>query len=464
INDPIPILVGLSSIQDPLSDLMDKVLKQKHFSPDDIRALRTSGRQFILICDEYDEIPATGNIYNRNRFNRDGQWRVKLIIACRSYKLGYGSDDRFQPLPDNPYDRANLDLFQKVAMAPFTRTMIEEYVKKYVLQPSESGPHPSSKRGQGAPRLQSEAPGAQETQQTGEISRIWGFQDYMDALTDIPNLMELVENPYILSFILRLLPTFDVPTQGVPKSEVSLDALYKHIFDNWMDVGKRRLHSKYKNKDENAAFNEIMEYGFEMVCMKYLLDLAVAVFDNQKDVSFVEYKPNDPAKWKAKFFGTDHKSKLVQESVPLTRSGSSYRFIHTSLLDYLYSLAVFDPKKSAKGGHGKGHFDTDDSSSDGSDSDNLGWGGRQRLLRTGTGAAFGRGSMPQRTHGPQRRNTTEWGQFVEERQAYNGGQALEQSQELALALEQTKLFESNHKLGITNIAERSMAVQVLADR
>ncbi|KAK3841863.1 MAG: LOW QUALITY PROTEIN: hypothetical protein J3R72DRAFT_444546, partial [Linnemannia gamsii] len=412
-NGPIPILVRLSSIQKPLSELMDKVLKDKGCNRDEIRAFRDSGRQFILICDEYDEIPATGNIYNRNRFNKDGQWRVKLIIACRSYKLGKDSDDRFKPMPDNTYDQTDLGLFQKAAMAPFTRTMIEAYVEKYVSQPSEPDPRLPPVRDQGAPQLRLEASGVQETQQRREISRLWSFQDYMDALTD------LVENPYILSFILRLLPTFNGSTQGVSKSDLSLDML-------------RRLNSKDMNRDEREAFEEIIDCGFE----EYLLALAVAVFKYQEDVSFVEYKPKDPATWKAEFFGTDPKSKLLQESVPLTRSGSSYRFIHTSLLDYLYSLAV-----SAKGGHGNDLPGTDDSSSDGSDSNNMG------LLRKGAGTALGSGSAPHRAQGTQRRSAEGLGQ-----QTYEQGQ----SQELELALEQAK---SACKLGITNIAERSMAVQ-----
>ncbi|KAG0376359.1 hypothetical protein BGX24_007872 [Mortierella sp. AD032] len=198
--------------------------------------------------------------------------------------------------------------------------------------------------------------------------------------------------------------------------------------------------------------------------MEYLLALAVAVFKYQEDVSFVEYKPRDPATWKAEFFGTDPESKLLQESVPLNRSGSSYSFIHTSLPDYLYSLAVFNPNSSAKGGHGKDLPGADDSNSDGSYSDNMGRGGQHSLLRAGTGAALGSGSAPQRAHGTQRRSSMGLGQLVEQKRTYEQGQVLDQSQELPLELKQAKVFESDNKLGTPNIAERSMVVQVLADR
>ncbi|KAG0364209.1 wD repeat domain, partial [Mortierella sp. AD032] len=258
--------------------------------------------------------------------------------------------------------------------------------------------------------------------------------------------------------------------QGVSKSEVSLDALYKHIFDNWVEVGKRRLISKDMNRTEREAFEEINEYGFEIVCMTYLLSLAVAIFKHQKDVSFVEYKPRDPAKWKAKFFGTDPKSKLLQESVPLTRSGSSYRFIHPSLLKYLHSLlrnlysqVVFDPNGSAKGGDDKELLGADDSSSDGSGSGNPGWGERNNFLGTGTGTALERGSEPQRAQGPQRNPTVGRGQLMEQSQAYKQGQVLEQSRELPLGLEQENMFKTDHKLRKTGIDARSI-IRILVYR
>ncbi|KAF9118994.1 wD repeat domain, partial [Mortierella sp. 14UC] len=463
---PIPILVRLTSVNKPLSDLMEKTLKSKFCNDAEIRAFKTSNRQFVLICDEYDEIPATGNIYSNNRFNKSGQWRVKLIIACRSYKLGKDSDDRFKPRPESSYDLTDLGLFQKVAMAPFTRTMIESYVEKYVAEPHQQDVSQHFGNGQSASRqLQLEV---QEAQPSTEVSRVWSAQDYMDTLTDIPNLMELVENPYILSFILGLLPLLTTPTHNLSRSGVSLDAVYKHIFDNWMEVGKRRLFSKEKNKGESEAFEEMIECGFEEVCMEYLLDLAVEVFKNQDDVSFVQYTPNKPTQWKIKFFGSDPKSRLLQESVPLTRSGSSYRFIHPSLLEYLYSLVVFDPIGSRKDDHGKDLPDADDSSTDGSDSDNSGWDGRRTFLRTSTGTDLKRGQVSQRGQALQRGKTVEKFQMTEQKEATERAQASKRALALkkaqALELEQAKAFEKGHVLGLTNIAKLSMTTQFLADR
>ncbi|KAF9911790.1 hypothetical protein EC991_002092, partial [Linnemannia zychae] len=463
-NSRIPIFVKLTSVTKPLSDLMENALKSKFCNETERRALKN--RQFVLICDEYDEIPATGNLYSMNRFNKHGQWRVKLIIACRSYKLGRDSDDRFKPRPESSYDLTDLGLFQKAAMAPFTRSMIEEYIKKYVDQPDRQEFSQPFRSGQSAPRqIQL---GAQEVQPSNEVGHVWSIQDYMDALTNIPNLMELVENPYILSFILKLLPTITTPTQDVSKPGVSLDAVYKHIFDNWMEVGKRRLRSKEMSRGEREAFDEMTDYGFEAECMRYLQDLAVEVFRNQTDVSFIQYTPNKPAQWKIRFFGSDPKSKLLQESVPLTRSGSSYRFIHRSLLEYLYSLVVFNPNGSRKDDHSKNLSDADDSSTDGSDSDNPGWGRRLPYSRTGTETgmrgkqASHRERVFQRGKTVGRPQTTEQKDAAERTQASKRASDLKEAQELEL--NRASALEKGHLLGLTNIARLSMTTQFLADR
>ncbi|KAF9110772.1 hypothetical protein BGW39_004592, partial [Mortierella sp. 14UC] len=128
--------------------------------------------------------------------------------------------------------------------------------------------------------------------------------------------------------------------------------------------------------------------------------------------------------WKTKFFGPDPDSRLFQESVPLVRSGNYYRFVHPSLLQYLYSLAVFDPESS-------GSFDLDD------------WGvaAPGHLSRPNTGALL-------------ERRLTRPSEQTEEQQV----------QAQTLEREQARALEKDHKLSVTNIAKRSMAIQFLADR
>ncbi|KAF9118568.1 hypothetical protein BGW39_001050, partial [Mortierella sp. 14UC] len=279
-NTRIPLLVNLQDFPKIAPDLLAQVLKFEGFNTQQISTLKRS-RQFVLICDGYDEAQTTGNIYNSNRFNSPGQWCVKLIIACRSDKIGRDSDGRFQPEADR-YTLENRDIFQKVATAPFTFSQIKEYVERYVAHQRQqhirqpSGGHRSTRR-----QLQLEAQGAQDSQPSAEVSYVWDVQRYMETLADIPNLMELVKNPYILTFVPELLTEFAGPAQDVSRSRVSLDALYKRIFDNWMRVSKIRLILKPKSEAEETAFYGLIESDFSDTFMETLKDLAVEIYKRQ---------------------------------------------------------------------------------------------------------------------------------------------------------------------------------------
>jgi len=45
-------------------------------------------RQFILICDGYDECNRWTNLLAKDHFNKPRQWQVKTIICCRTQYLG----------------------------------------------------------------------------------------------------------------------------------------------------------------------------------------------------------------------------------------------------------------------------------------------------------------------------------------------------------------------------------------
>ncbi|KAF9147737.1 U3 snoRNP protein, partial [Linnemannia schmuckeri] len=406
-NDSIPIRINLTDVENDSSDILGKVLKSKGFRTDHIQHLRRNRRHFILICDGYDEAQVQRNIYTRNNFNKPEQWRAKLIIACRSDKLGQDSDGRFQPTPADKYDRTDLDLFEKVAMAPFTRSMVVEYVEKYVTHLPQL-------------EVQSEVP------RSSKYSRAWSSQQYMNAFAEIPNLMELVGHPYILFCVLDMLPTITGPSRDDTEPLVSFDALYKRVFEKWMRANRQRLYSRDKTKDEERAFNELLSYDFEAECMKHMKDLAVAMLKNQKnDASVVRYTINDLATWKGRFFGTDARARLLKELVPLTRSGKTYRFIFPSLLDYLYSLVVFDPEGSVEV-----NIDTDGSGTDSFDSD-YSEGGVDHIFSKSSGG-----------------------------QLFERGQVLQEQR----ALETGQVLKTGHELGFVNISNRSMAIQFLADR
>ncbi|KAF9093730.1 hypothetical protein BGX23_002957, partial [Mortierella sp. AD031] len=340
-NDPIPLLINLQDVKNAASDILSQVLELKYFSKEQRGFLKKRNRPFILICDGYDEAQVSANIYNTNDFNGYGQWRVKLIITCRSDRVGRDYRGRFQPEPKNRYDATDLGLFQEAAIAPFTRRQIKDYVTQYVAQerPQLLDRQMSGSGQVAAPRVRSEAQGLPP------VVRDWSVDAYMEMLTDIPNLMDVVKNPFLLSITLKVLPVIAGPVQDLSRSRVSFDTLYKHIVDEWLEVGKMRLYVKKLSYAEEKALDELMEEGFVESGMEYMKGLAAAIFRKQGGNPVVQYshlRDKDREPWKAKFLSPEPKTKLLQESVPLIRAGLCYQFIHPSLLEYLYSLVVFE--------------------------------------------------------------------------------------------------------------------------
>ncbi|KAG0062843.1 hypothetical protein BGZ89_010368, partial [Linnemannia elongata] len=170
-SDPIPLLINLPTIERPVKELIAEHLRTNNFSEEQIREMKQY-RQFVLICDGYDESQLTFNLHTTNLFNLPDQWNVKMVISCRTQYLGQDYRGRFMPDGVSHYASLAPDLFQEAVIAPFTKEQIEDYVEQYVpLEP-----------------------------------RTWTTKDYMDKLITIPNLMDLVKNPFLLSLSLEALP------------------------------------------------------------------------------------------------------------------------------------------------------------------------------------------------------------------------------------------------------------------
>ncbi|KAF9899269.1 hypothetical protein EC991_009216, partial [Linnemannia zychae] len=414
INSPIPIYASLSTIDQPESNLLKKVLKSRGFDSEQISTLKDNNRQFILLCDGYDEARSQDNLYDKNEFGSRGRGHVKMIIACRSSVLAKDSDVRFQPTSNSHYDHGTLNLFQKVAMAPFTRAMIRDYVKKYADHQLENSP---------------------------DIPHVWSAQEYMEVLSDIPCMMELVENPYILFSVLEQLPIIAGSIQAISMSGISPDVVYKHIFDNWMEVGKRRLQSKRKSKEENAMFLALLDCDFEVAFMEYLKFLTSDIFKEQGGDHVVQYSylrdKNDPkSQWKEKYFGPDPRSTLLRESVPLIRSGNTYAFMHPLISQYVYHLVLLDPNRSYDGNTGQGEPSTKKSCTDPYVSD------YSRV------DAHDNPSIPDATASLDREQPTQRAQTTGGIQGDGGERAL----------------KSDHRLALTTITKHAFVILLLAYR
>ncbi|KAG0197278.1 hypothetical protein BGX33_000801, partial [Mortierella sp. NVP41] len=317
----IPLRLLLSAIDKPDQDLIQKYLESNDFTTDQIRELRQR-RTFVLICDGYDESRQKCNLYHTNRLNRRGQWRCKVIITCRSQYLGHDYRMLFQPTSTANYLDAPPGSFEEAVIAPFSTDQIKDYVNQYVdLQ-----------------------------------HRQWTATEYMDKLTIILDLMDLVKNPFLLMLALQALPAIVGEKTDLSSIRVTRVILYDKFMDSWLESNKQRIqrHIQRRPKEEQEEFEAMLDNDFTQEGTAFLKKLSACVFEKQPGNPVIIYpaiipkwkKGVDDATddtWKEEFFGSSARIKLLREASPMTRSGKQFRLLHRSLLEYFYSLHFYDP-------------------------------------------------------------------------------------------------------------------------
>lgn len=336
--DPrIPLYIHLPTVQN-LTSLIDRQLMKNYFGSSALQELKLSGQKFIVICDGYDEARLTTNLHSSNGWNQPFGWNVKMIVSCRSTHLGREYRTRFQPMPSSPYDPPLPHLFQEAVIVPFSQDQVKEYVEQFVQDPT-----------------------VHELFCRKEMQ--WSAEKYLDMIERIPNLAELVKNPFLLTLALRALPdvvmnggeggtdsttTDETATAGV--AEMTRSQLYKTFVDQWLEINKRRLTTsltlQYPTTTEtltttpNAAstLQDLIDEGFQEIALDFLQSLAAAIYKHQRGKPIVEYwHHSHKATWKADFFGPELDITLLRESSPLTKAENLHFFIHRSLLEYFYS-------------------------------------------------------------------------------------------------------------------------------
>ncbi|KAG0058790.1 hypothetical protein BGZ90_004772, partial [Linnemannia elongata] len=316
---PIPLFINLPAISHPDQELIAKHLKTNNFSDDQIQEIKQH-RQLILICDGYDESQQLTNLHRTNMLNQPGQWNTKMVISCRTQFLGPSYGDRFKPQPTDCYAAGTQDLFQEVVIAPFSKEQIENYVELYEQDP-----------------------------QTALLFRdqaVWSAKEYMDKLTTIPNIKDLVKNTFLLTIALKALPRLAASNTDLSSVRVTRVGLYDMFVDQWLDTNRLRLQSNTLSKEELTAFNSLVDDGFIGCGITYLLHLSAAIFQEQDGHPVVQYIHRyEKDSWKAPFFGTDPEIKLLRDASPLMRTGNQYRFIHRSMLEYFLSRIIYNPVK-----------------------------------------------------------------------------------------------------------------------
>ncbi|KAF9114783.1 WD_REPEATS_REGION domain-containing protein, partial [Mortierella sp. 14UC] len=318
--DPIPLFINLPGIDRPDQDLVAKQLRIYNFDDDQIKELKLH-RRLVLICDGYDESQQLVNLHKTNMLNQPKQWNTKMIISCRTQFLGPTYLDRFKPQPLDRYSSGSQDLFQEAVIAPFSKDQVKDYVEQYAQDP--------------------------QTALWFRNQPVWSAEEYIDKLAAIPNVMDLVKNPFLLTLALKALPGLVASNKDLASIRVTRAGLYDMFVGQWLETNRVRLQSNTLSKEELAAFNSLVDDDFIAQGVDYLLRLSAAIFKEQDGNPIVQYTHRqDKSTWKATFFGADPEAKLLRDASPLMRTGNQYRFVHRSVLEYLFSRVIYNPAKN----------------------------------------------------------------------------------------------------------------------
>ncbi|KAG0278679.1 hypothetical protein BGZ95_003407 [Linnemannia exigua] len=328
----IPLHIVLPEHDKPEEELISKQLRDLGFNEQEISELRRQSR-FTLLCDGYDESKCKMNLYVRNKLNdRNAGWDAKMIITCRSTYLGSEYQEQFQPYPQSHYSPPYAGIFQEAVIIPFSMSQIKTYVAEYVSLKSTA----------------------------------WKTNDYLSKFSDIPGLLDLAKNPFHLCMALKTLPNLVGSERDMSKVRINRFGLYDAFIEESIETAKRRQRHSAMIGSEREVFEALTDDNFEACVIRFLKDLATNIFREQEGNPVIRYTSNSDKdnymskeqedtsaigyagkinkhNWKGMLFGSDPKSTILRNASPLTRVGMTYTFLHSSLLDYFYARAVFDP-------------------------------------------------------------------------------------------------------------------------
>lgn len=105
----------------------------------------------------------------------------------------------------------------------------------------------------------------------------------MDTLATIPNLMDLVRNPFLLTLALEALPSVVEGRTDLSRLRVTRVELYKTFVKHWLNVNKRRLQDQALKDDKLEVLEELLADGFEQNGIVFQKTLRRPSFESRTD-------------------------------------------------------------------------------------------------------------------------------------------------------------------------------------
>jgi WD40 repeat protein len=319
-NQPIPILIPLITIENVEKNLIQEYLRQQKLEPEDIKLLKEHF-SFIFILESYDERNVFKNFYHSNRLD---EWDCKVLTSCRSQALLHHNSNYhslFSPgIKGGPLN--------ELILCPFKEKEIKQYLKLYVTQNEELE---------------------------------WSEEEYLTILSQLPDVVKLISNPFVLSMIVRFLPElvqkygWKVSSEFDEKEEKpiyeKMSLTQAELYDSFIEAWFARQLKKLKKDDKELSITKEDLFKFNQMIAQEMLAHQTQYLElkESKIKELVDYLKstsrvsNDKKEWQEEFLDTK------DETITLLRSGwllkkfgkKRYVFLHDSLRSHFAAKHLF---------------------------------------------------------------------------------------------------------------------------
>jgi len=311
---PIPVIVPLITIGTVERNLLLEHFRNCGLGTQEIYLLKERC-SFVFIIDGYDERNVFKNLYATNRLD---EWNCKVIITCRTQALFNLRDYRplFTPT------KGSLD---EMILCPFTERGIQKYLQDYVKSHKD------------------------ELEWDGDL--------YWKALSKLPSVLALVNNPFMLHMTVLALPeifrkhglyegnALNFDYKGLRLAQANL---YDALIDAWLERQLQRLSNQgslmrkdgtFLTKEHFYKFHQEIASGMLTHKTKFLEKPKIHESQDLQSTLGSSFMQD----WQFQFFNPDN------ETTTLLRSGwllnqvgpRTYIFPHDSLRAHFAAKHLF---------------------------------------------------------------------------------------------------------------------------
>ncbi len=335
--------IPLLSIKNPEDDLIKKHLRHNlRLTELETNLVLTSDYSFLCVLDGYDELHTDKNLLIANELH---ELPGKIIFTCRDENLRADYRQRFMS-PNTAQG------FSEYRLLPFDELQKENYLLRYIKQNRTK----------------------------------WDLDTYKSKLASIPELNNLVSNPFLLSITVKVLPEILLNHTQVNETHrivLTRHGIYQAFIDQWFERQKNKLLKKdqeIKPLLENSSYVKKLIHSYGTTEIKRLLPpcLIIKTEQGHKGLSYAElfarfterlartmfkhqvteitYIPgkssqsitNSKAKtfnWQGSFLEMSHDPvlEILLNAAPLIPVGiSKHCFIHPSVLEFFAAKHLFN--------------------------------------------------------------------------------------------------------------------------